>query len=242
MSNLYLVRHGQAGTRSAYDTLSDLGRTQASKLGEYFVEQGLRFAQAYSGSSQRQVRTGAEVRSAYLLRGVPFPEITVAECWNEFSLSDLYRDLAPQLCADDPEFREAQEAMHAELKKASDQPNAEIHRRWMPCDTTVVNAWVSGQYHGQSETWEEFRARVTSHRTSLANGDSGENIVIFTSAMPTAIWTGLALDIRDQRLMRLAGVLHNSSFCMLKLRTDDVLLHAFNAIPHLPQASLRTNR
>ena len=29
MSSLYLVRHGQAGLRHDYDTLSDLGRTQA---------------------------------------------------------------------------------------------------------------------------------------------------------------------------------------------------------------------
>ena len=33
LSRVYLVRHGQAGTRKAYDSLSDLGRRQAQTAG-----------------------------------------------------------------------------------------------------------------------------------------------------------------------------------------------------------------
>ncbi len=43
MSRIYLVRHGQAGTRKAYDAFSDLGRRQARLLGEYFVSEKIHF-------------------------------------------------------------------------------------------------------------------------------------------------------------------------------------------------------
>ena len=47
MSVLYLIRHGQAGTREHYDTLSELGRAQARLLGEHLAAQGVRFDRAY---------------------------------------------------------------------------------------------------------------------------------------------------------------------------------------------------
>jgi len=39
LSTVYLVRHGQAGTREAYDSLSELGQRQARLLGEHFISQ-----------------------------------------------------------------------------------------------------------------------------------------------------------------------------------------------------------
>jgi broad specificity phosphatase PhoE len=61
MSRLYLVRHGQAGTRKAYDSLSELGRRQARLLGEYFVSEKIHFTGAYCGALVRQEETAAEV-------------------------------------------------------------------------------------------------------------------------------------------------------------------------------------
>ncbi len=59
MSNVYFIRHGQAGTREVYDSLSELGRTQARLLGRYFVSQGLEFAAAYAGRLLRRQQTAA---------------------------------------------------------------------------------------------------------------------------------------------------------------------------------------
>ncbi len=61
MSVVYLVRHGQAGTRENYDSLSDLGRRQARRLGEHLAAQGVRFDAAWSGSLARQRATAEEV-------------------------------------------------------------------------------------------------------------------------------------------------------------------------------------
>src|ERR1700733_9949585 len=104
LSRVYLVRHGQAGTRKAYDSLSELGRRQARLLGEYFVSEKIHFAAAYSGTLVRQEETGAEVRAVYREAGICFPQIEREPNWNEFDLTHVYRVLAPQLCAEDPEF------------------------------------------------------------------------------------------------------------------------------------------
>ena len=74
MSVLYLVRHGQAGTREDYDSLSHLGRTQARLLGEYFKAQEISFAAAYSGSLARQSSFGNLAARSRVIAPVKSPE------------------------------------------------------------------------------------------------------------------------------------------------------------------------
>lgn len=111
MSDVYFVHHGQAGTLDAYDSLSDLGKRQSQLLGEYFVTRELRLAAAYVGGLWRQQQTADEVRAAYADAGVCFPVVIVDPSWDEFDLRQLDREIAPQLCAEDPEFRREYEAM-----------------------------------------------------------------------------------------------------------------------------------
>lgn len=236
---LYLIRHGQAGTRDAYDSLSELGHKQCRMLGEYLASQNITFAAAYSGEMVRQQRTAAETSAAY---GPAFPLITTDAGWNEFGLDRLYRELAPQLCADDDTFRIDFEAMREQVQASGGQQHARVHRRWLPCDTTLVNTWISGRYSQTGETWQQFRDRVAACRQRLGTAQRHDNIAVFTSAAPIGIWTTLALGLDDSHVMKLAGVLHNSSFTILQLREGDLRLFAFNTTPHLPQPDLRTFR
>ncbi len=242
MSRIYLIRHGQAGTREAYDSLSGLGRKQARLLGEHFVSEGIHFAAAYTGSLVRQQQTAAEVRSAYREAGACFPEIVPEPCWNEFDLDHIYRVLAPHLCAEDPEFQRDYEEMAAQARAAAEQPEASVNRRWLPCDLKVVNAWLRGHdaYHG--ETWQAFRERVTACRFMLAQAERDANIAVFTSAAPIGIWTALAMEVHDERALRLAGVLLNTSCTVMRLHGEELRLHSFNTAPHLSAPDLRTHR
>ena len=242
MSDVYLVRHGQAGTRDAYDSLSDLGKRQSRLLGEYFVARGMRFAAAYVGGLCRQQQTADEVRAAYADADVSFPAVMVDASWDEFDLRRLDREIAPQLCAEDPEFRREYEAMREQLRTSEGERRARIHRRWLPCDTKVVDAWIRGRYSYSGETWTQFHERVMACRLRMADVPRRENIIVFTSAAPIAIWTGASLDVIDDRVMRLAGVLYNASYTVLRLREDQLRLFTFNAIPHLDVPELCTRR
>jgi broad specificity phosphatase PhoE len=241
MSRVYLVRHGQAGTREDYDSLSALGRRQARLLGEYFISEKLCFATAYSGALVRQRETGNEVGAVYREAGVPFPEILQEPAWNEFDLAHVYHALAPLLSAEDPEFAQQYEQLLTQARAAAEQPEASIHRRWLPCDVQVVQAWIRGKHTYDGESWPAFRARVTGCRVKLNAHGRNENIVVFTSATPIGIWAALAMEIEDERAMRLAGVLHNASCTLLRLENTGLRLHSLNAVPHLGP-DLRTYR
>jgi broad specificity phosphatase PhoE len=245
LTNLYFVRHGQAGTRHDYDALSPLGRKQARLLGEYFGSQGIEFAAAYSGTQARQRQTTEEVGAGIRAAGLTFPEVTTDPRWNEFDLDSIYREMAPRLCEENAAFAREYEKMCEQLRSDADSPDADVHRRWSPCDVHMVDAWIRGCYPFSGETWDMFRARVGSCRPDLlpgAESQGRENIVVFTSATPTAVWTGLALQISDAGLMWLAGALHNTSYTILKRRREGLTLFSFNAVPHLPTAELRTHR
>ncbi len=242
MSNLYLVRHGQAGTRDSYDSLSELGLRQSRLLGEYFVSQGLEFLAAYAGGMMRQQQTAREVSLAYKEAHLPFPEIRVEEGWNEFDYHHIYNELAPFLCEEDEEFRSEYEEVRAAMLESAGVHDAAVHRQWRPSDTKVVEAWVGARYPYAGESWENFLARVAACRFPGHEPGDGANIIVFTSATPTAIWTGRALGISDARVRRLAGVLENSSCTVVRMRGEELQLLSFNTVPHLHSQTLRTVR
>ncbi len=241
MANIYLIRHGQAGTRDAYDSLSELGRRQARLLGEYFVTQGIEFSAVHCGTMSRQVQTAAEVTSAFAQATAAFPEINSDECWNEFDLARVYREIGPQLSEADSQFRKEYEEMIARIRESEGNHGAPVHRRWWPCDTRMVEAWIAGRFPYTGESWSQFCGRVTAALLRF-NGDSQTNILIFTSATPVGVSTSLALDLGEHQARRLAGVLFNSSCTVLRRREQQLLLFQFNAVPHLTTPELRTHR
>lgn len=238
MSSLYLIRHGQAGLRHDYDTLSDLGRAQARLLGGHLAAQQVRFTAVYSGALKRQSETAHEVLSAMSAAGAATPDIQIDAHWNEFDLDAVYQAITPRLTAEDPEFRAEHEKLHRMLQD-EDSP---MHRTWTPCDTLVVRAWVEGKYEVPGESWESFRRRVSAPLDALSRIPPAENVAVFSSATPISVWIGLALGLNGRHVMRLAGVTYNTALTTMRAREDDLALFSFNGTPHLPEPHLRTFR
>lgn len=242
LSTVYLVRHGQAGTRDHYDSLSELGKRQSRLLGEHFVSQGIRFSTAYAGGLVRQQQTAEQVTVAYADAGILVPTVNVDPGWDEFDLTRVYREIAPRLGAEDSEFRREYEEMREQVRISTGAHCAKIHRKWLPCDAKVVEAWISGRYPYGGETWDQFRERVAACHLRMGNAQGRENILVVTSATPVAIWSGWSLEIFDDRIMRLAGVLYNASYTVLRLRKGQLRLFTFNGVPHLAALGLCTHR
>ena len=106
----------------------------------------------------------------------------------------------------------------------------------------IVEAWLHERHPYDGETWNHFRARVTASREDLAQAGRDADIVVFTSATPIGIWTALTMEVADHRAMKLAGVVQNASFTVIRLHDEQLRLHTFNAIPHLTSQGLRTYR
>jgi broad specificity phosphatase PhoE len=238
LSSLYLFRHGQAGLRDNYDTLSEIGMEQAKRLGEHLAAQKMEFRRFYTGALKRQQQTASQICEAYRAAGLPVPEPVIDAHWNEFDLSSVYDGIAPQLANDDADFARDYE----DLQKESADNSSTVHRRWTPSDINVVRAWIEGRYHYDGESWIEFKSRVTAAFEALRNAETGEAIAVSTSATPVAVWVGMSMELANRYIMRAAGALYNASITSFRVRDGEPYLFTFNNIPHLPHAALRTFR
>lgn len=233
-----MIRHGQAGLRHDYDTLSDIGHTQARLLGEHLAAQKIRFTTAYSGTLKRQRQTASKVLGVIAAAGIETPELQIDEHWNEFDLDAVYQCIAPRLAADDADFR----AEHKKLSRMLQEQDSPVHRTWTRCDTLVVRAWVEGKYDVAGESWEEFRRRVSTPLEALSRMPAEGYVAIFSSATPIAVWMGLALGLNGRHVLRLAGATYNTALTTMRARADDLALFSFNGTPHLTEPSLKTFR
>jgi broad specificity phosphatase PhoE len=77
MGTLYLVRHGQASLGADdYDNLSELGRRQSLRLGQYFTEKGIQFESVLTGSLKRHMQTWAGIQSGMVSSNSIAPTLT----------------------------------------------------------------------------------------------------------------------------------------------------------------------
>ena len=98
MSWLTLVRHAQASFHADhYDQLSPLGERQARLLGEAWVRQRWTLDEVYVGPRSRQQQTAKLVAACYERAGLRFPEPVVLQELDEYDLSGILQQLAPEL-------------------------------------------------------------------------------------------------------------------------------------------------
>jgi len=229
LSSIFLIRHGQAGSRDDYDRLSETGWLQARQLGDHLRSQGIRFHAAYSGSLRRQRETAEAVLGQ--LDDAPGP--CVDTNWNEFSLEGLWQYMAPRMM-EDPEFARIYQRDHA--------GNPQVDRVITECDIALIRAWMRGAHPtDEVESWQAFHKRVLTAQQRLLEHANGSRIAVFTSATPIGIWCGHALELAEPKVFRIAAVLHNTSFTSFRLRPEELTLFTLNQTPHLID-SLRTFR
>ena len=234
--NITLVRHGQAGTRLAYDTLSAIGCQQATLLGRHLAS-GPAFDKWVSGSLERQSAT-ASLASMELASQ---PDIAALPGWNEFDLDRVYEGIAPELARRSEAFKTHWDTVKALVDLHGDNETALVNRRWSPADEMVVRAWVNGEVDYDGESWKQFRERIRAALYGLIE-TKADSAIVFTSATPAAICVGEALGIADGDIFQLAGAMMNTAITELRWRQGKVRLFSFNNAPHLSDAALRTHR
>src|ERR1700760_5144252 len=139
MSNLFLVRHGQASfLESNYDKLSTKGEAQSRMLGEYWVKHGVSFDQIISGPRTRQRDTARLVGEAYLKAGLPWPDPVVIPGFDEFSAETVIEKALPGLLESDAHVKN----LHAEFEKAESQ--AERFKAFQRVFEVIVGRWANG--------------------------------------------------------------------------------------------------
>ena len=235
MTDIYFVRHAQAGSRENYDLLSELGEHQARLLGEHLSAQGVRLDAVYAGAMRRQRETAEIACQAMARAGLGSAEVVTDDRWNEFSLISVYRAIAKRMMKEDPVFALDITEMQQAIARDPHTTGGAVGR----CDQAVIRAWIENRYPDyEGESWVGFRDRIQSCSTELsANHHHANAIAIFTSATPIAIVAGSALGLSDEKLLRILGVIYNTSVSVLKPRNGEMRLFTFNATPHLDQSN-----
>ena len=226
-----LIRHGQAGSRLAYDDLSEIGHEQARALGQWFAGRGVRFDAIVTGGLNRQRMTARGILAAM---DAPH-EVVIDERWSEFDLDQVYAGIGPLLAREDERFRLDYEQLQREVI----DPASSAHRHWRHCDVMVVRAWIEARFEFAGESFADFCSRV---REALLALPSDGNVAVITSATPIAVSAGVALDLAPRRVMQLAGAQRNTGFSEMDLRPGDPRLVSFNNVPHLRDTRLKTLR
>lgn len=219
MSELFLIRHGQASYGSDdYDQLSELGYRQARWLGAYFHERQLPPDRVVIGTQQRHRQT-LEAMATGLGRPLS-PELD--ERWNEIDFQVLVDNFARQ-------YPQAGQY-------SAGQPKSffKVMRR-------ALLAWSEGRIEGeQRESWSQLQARVTDALRDI-QGRRGHKVFVVSSS--GAIATALMFIMRFPAQTHVDVYLQarNTGFSECFFNAETLRVTAINQTPHLDKPERRAS-
>lgn len=252
MSQLILIRHGQAGVFASpapalrggasstadSDRLTELGRRQAEKVGEHFLSRGLQFDEVHTGTLNRQLESERIVAAAYERSGVPWPEPKRAAGWNEYDAGAILGKLGPVLAERDARYAALMNdyRVHSESK--------DRNRYFQRMLETVMEHWIAGELAADGvETFAAFHARVSAVRDAILEAEGSRTVAVFTSGGPIGACVQLALEAPPRMAVHLNWRVKNGSLTEFVFSSSKRLsLDCFNACPHLTSADLQSFR
>jgi broad specificity phosphatase PhoE len=242
MSNVILVRHGQASfLEQDYDKLCPNGEAQANLLGEYWSKRGMVFDRVYSGPRARQLETARIVGEAFRGAGLRFPEPTVMNEFDEYQAEAVLRECLPQLLQVNGEIRELRQAY--EDSKASEDFGGR-RKTFEKLFEAVIRKWVAGEVTASGvESWQDFCQRVESGLAQVVRETApAASAVIFTSTGVIGAAVRRALHLSAEDMLQITWMSRNASFTSFLASGERFTLSAFNAHPHLDGDGLLTYR
>lgn len=219
-----MVRHGQASFgKGNYDQLSERGRKQCRILAEHLIRTGLIFDAVYAGSMIRQKDTAQEVSSTYRTRGLVLPELCTFSEFNEYSSRDIIMAHLEDVAREDPSLK-------ADMENFYTDKNA-----FQRVFEKIMIRWISGEADKPGIVrWQDFRVRVQAgFRKVMAENGRKKNILICTSGGPISAAVQMALGLSDEKTLRTAWHIVNTSVTTFAYDQDRVTLTAFNNAAHL---------
>lgn len=229
MSQLTLIRHGQSAAYSEEgDALTELGKRQALRLGEFFAARGVRFDEVYTGSLKRQIETERIVGEAMRAAGHAWPEAERLPGYDEYDASSINQKLMPALAQRDESFARLVE----DFRKHAQAPDR--NRYFQRMFERLMDSWLAGATADGVEAFEAFHARVEQAHRRVLEAEGSRRVAVFTSGGPIGVCVQLLVQAPKNMALHLNWRVRNGSlteitFSGLK-RTS---LDSFNATPHL---------
>lgn len=210
MGSLHLVRHGQASFGAAdYDQLSDLGRRQCRRLGEYFAERGQGFDTVLIGRLRRHRQSYEALAEG--LGGLPEPEVMAG--LDEYDSDAVVR------------------AIHEGPLPVVRRPEAA--REHFLLLRRGLLAWMAGDSQPAGmPSHAEFKAGVAA-ALERARAGHDRRVLVVSSGGPISTALGLVLQAPPETVVDLNMRIRNSAVCEFASSPKRHSLLTFNTLPHL---------
>ncbi|QTD44908.1 histidine phosphatase family protein [Ottowia testudinis] len=219
MPTLYLVRHGQASFGADdYDHLSDLGRRQSVRLGQYWRERfgaALRFDAVLTGTLRRQIGTwqGMAEGGAFDAPHVSWPGL------NEY---DSHAVIA---------------AIHPEPLARPGTP--ELYRQHFRLLREGLAAWMDGRVQPVGmPSYADFRAGVVGALDHVRQNFKGD-VLLVSSGGPIATAVAHILDAPAATSIELNLRIRNTAVTEFAFTPKRHQLITYNTLPHLDAETYR---
>jgi broad specificity phosphatase PhoE len=206
--------------------LSDLGREQARHLANHWLEQGIRFDAAYSGSLERQRETAREVFERLRGTDVGFPEPRVMGEWNEYPGDRLTAAWLPEMIEHEPALaRSSTEGGRGDRAKAFQRVFEVLMGEWLAGTRAVAGA----------ETWSEFHSRVLRGLDTVTSAHpKGARVAVFSSGGAIAVAIQHVLKAPEETALELNWAIRNCAVSEVLYNRSKMSLSGFNDVGHLP--------
>jgi broad specificity phosphatase PhoE len=215
MSAIYLIRHGQAsfGAKN-YDKLSDLGRRQASAVGEYLRDCGIFFDAVYSGDLSRQRETASLALASQPGEVPHFIDPRLNEIQNDEQLKFLL-----------PEVVKLHPAIQVLVEKG-------LHssKDYQKVIDAVFNYWVTPACNDpRIQSWADFSsgARMALAEIIQTHG-GGKTVGVFTSGGTLATIVAQVLGLGGEQTYQFYEPVFNCSVTQLFYSINRISLSYFN--------------
>lgn len=211
MTEIYLVRHGQAsfGKRD-YDELSSTGHQQSVWLGEYLAERGIEFEAMFHGSLKRHRQTAEGICSGYR-QAIPATENAEIDEFDFQCIIEAFLRAKPEL---KPNSGATPKDYYRLLKQA-------------------MLAWSQDGFDlNGNESWNDFAQRTQNAFDAIAN-ERYQRVLVVTSGGVIAMLLGHLLGCDATHIVNMNLQIRNASFSQCLVTRGGRYLSSFNAISHL---------
>ncbi len=237
MTNIYLIRHGQASFgKDDYDKLSNKGMEQSVILGKYWQQlceknPSILNAKFYAGSLLRHEQT-----AEYFFNGLGSKNsisMTTHAGFNELDHVDVLSQCNPQ-------WRSFQ-SMSSQIEQSCPQSKAEPNQLFKQEFTRAMQRWVNGEFDPDyQETWLEFKQRcmgslqeIIKQQSVKTENDKSQDIVIFTSGGVIGVIVAQIFNLGNAETLMVSQQLVNSSVTKLIHTRQGLKINYLNNYSHL---------
>tara|TARA_B100001027_G_scaffold75831_1_gene51814 strand:- start:102 stop:821 length:720 start_codon:yes stop_codon:yes gene_type:complete len=220
ISNLYLIRHGQASFgEKDYDNLSKKGIKQSTILGKKLLKQKISFETTIIGPLKRHRQTFERINEGY---GGSLNNPVIIEEFAENQLMDIAQYFIPIMLDSDKNLKEIFNSVPFWKRK----------RLFLKYFDIIAKQWIHNELDLSDkgfESYDSFRQRIrkaVKKVSSIMKGNSNTMVVSSGGAITGVYAEYYPLNVEE--IMELNFKIKNASVSLFKKENDTFTLDSFN--------------